>query len=508
MTNVSVEFPPGVTTLLSRSAKIANWRDANLVRWDDGHTLRPVGGWEEVPFGATPFASRVRAMHRWQANDGILYTAYLCEQHCYYSNNGSVVDITPSGGMAALSGDVAGYGEGAYGSDTYGTPRPGVSTLTKYSPAWTVSNWGQDLLFMTSYDGRLLRWSPSSTFGTLATAVTGAPINNRQFVVTPEHHCMLFGMAGKAGDFGWCSSENINDWDFTSITNTAGMYTVDPFSPIVAAQVSDLGISVHTPAMTHFVDFVGLPYIYRNRPVGHIPIPLSASSVTSLPIGILWVSVEGFWLFNGSTANIIPCPLWDSVSVRMDFARTVRESNFVSLINRGEVWWFWVDNSIGITANRYVALDFRSNVWMPGYLQRTCGVSYGNERNPVMSDGYKIWKHETGFLYPNALFTPFIESQTINVQDGAQFTTITKVIPDVAGDATALGFSLAINNNRSNYNGQSYSPRCTINPDTGTIDFRTTGRDLRFRIEMIKASDWTTVGPIIFDIKPRGRKAP
>lgn len=501
----AIEFPPGVTTLLSKTAKIANWRDGNLVRWDDGVTLRPVGGWEQVVYTGASFASRIRAMHRWVSNNGITWTAFLCEKHIYVEGGDALIDITPAGGMAVPSGDVAGYGEFDYGEELYGTPRTGVSTIQKFSLAWSLDNWGEDLLAMTSYDGRLLRWSPSSTPGTKAAAVTGAPISNRQFVVTPERHCMLFGMGGNFGDYGWCSEEDINDWNFSSLTNTAGMYTVDPYSPIIAAQVSDVGISVHTPAMTHFIDYVGLPYIYRHRPMGEVPIPISASSIAAIPEGIVWASVEGFWLFNGSVADIIPCTIWDEISTKMDFGRTIRESSIVHIHNRGEIWWFWVDNAVSSVANRYVALDYRSKVWMPGFLQRTCGFTYGNDRNPVMSDGTKIWKHETGFVYPDAIYMPFLESQTLNISGGEQWNTITKILPDVAGDKTALGFSLAMNNDRSNYAAETYSAKRVIN-EHGWVDIRETARDVRLRIDMVKNSDWSTIGPIIFDVKPRGKK--
>lgn len=503
MADVAIEFPPGVTTLLSRAKKIQNWRDGNLVRWDDGVTLRPVGGWEQVDFSSTVFASKVRQMHRWIANNGILWTAYLCEQHLYVSSGGALIDITPVGGMPAPSGDAPGYGELNYSAENYGTPRSGTSSLQKFSAAWTLGNWGQNLLAMTSYDGRLLQWDPTSALGTKAAAVPTAPTLNRSFVVTPERHVMLFQMGGNQADIGWCSEEDINDWNFASTTNTAGEYTLDPFSPIVAAQVSDIGISVHTPAMSHFVDYVGLPYIYRKRPMGEIPIPISAASIAAIPEGIIWASVEGFWLFNGSVADVIPCPLWDSVAKVMDFGHTVGTSHMVHLHNRGEVWWFWCDPSINLNPNRYVGFDYRSKVWMPGYLERTCGLTYGNDRSPYMSDGYKVWKHETGFNYPGAVYMPFLESQTLNVQDGAKWVTLNKIIPDITGDASALAFSISQNNNRADYPSQKYTAQ-RIKNGYGYVDIRETARDIRLRIDMVKNSDWTTVGPIIFDLKQRG----
>jgi hypothetical protein len=357
---------------------------------------------------------------------------------------------------------------------------------------------------MWSYDGHLYQWDPSAP-ATKLTVVAGAPISNRQFVVTPERHVMLFGMGGNFGDIGWCSQEDIEDWDFASIINTAGMYTVDPLSPVAAVRLSSVGILAFTPAMTHVLDYIGLPYIYRIRPVGKVPIPISAASVTSIPDGILWVSVEGFWLWNGTAANILLCPIWDTIAAKMDFARTIRESHIISMTNRGEVWWFWVDWDVSERASRYVALDYRSKVWMPGYLVRTCGITYGNERNPIMSDGFKVWKHEVGVVYPEATHMPYLESQTMNIAGGEQWGTITKILPDIAGDRTALAFSLKIQNDRTDYSSQRTTPQRGVNQH-GWVDIRETARDASLRIDMVKNSDWSAIGPIIFDVKSRGKK--
>lgn len=499
----ALDFPPGITTLLSKSKKIVNWRDGNLVRWDDGVTLKPINGWEQIVY-PTAFASRCRAIHRWMTTTGIFYVAYLCEQHCYIDTGGTLFDATPTGGMAAAPPLVAGYGEKQYNLLTYGTPRPGISSLQKFSPVWSINNWGEDLLFMSSYDGRLLRWK-ASTPTVKAIIVPTAPINNRQFVVTPERHCMLFQMGGNFADFGWCSEANLDDWNFASTTNTAGFYTLDPFSPIVAAHSSAIGISVHTPAMTHFVKWKGLPYVYTHDPIGKIPIPISAASMSSIPDGIIWISVEGFWLYNGSAADTIPCPIWDVIAAKMDFERTVRESHSVNMLSRGEIWWFWVDPTFGLETTRYAALDYRGKIWMGGYLHRTCGNTYANDRFPIMSDGVKVWKHETGFSYPEAQFMPYLESQSINIADGENWTTIKKILPDVAGTKSALGFRFAMQNDRSDYASEHYSPIRTIN-EHGWVDIRETARDVRLRIEMISGNDWSTVGPIIFDVKKRGKK--
>jgi len=64
---------------------------------------------------------------------------------------------------------------------------------------------------------------------------------------------------------------------------------------------------------------------------------------------------------------------------------------------------------------------------------------------------------------------------------------------------------LAVNNDRTNYATQRYTPQRVVN-GFGWVDIRETGRDVRLRIDMVKNVSWSTVGPIIFDAKPRGKK--
>jgi hypothetical protein len=188
----------------------------------------------------------------------------------------------------------------------------------------------------------------------------------------------------------------------------------------------------------------------------------------------------------------------------MDFERTVLESHSISLLAKGEVWWFWVDPEISPVASRYIAIDYRSRVWMSGYLTRTCGFSYANDRFPVMSDGVKVWKHEFGFSYPEVLHMPYLESQTINVANGERWCTINKILPEIMGDKNALAFCLHKINDRTG-GVEMESPQYGVN-EHGWVDMRETARDFRLSIEMVANSDWRTVGPIIFDIKPRGKK--
>jgi hypothetical protein len=500
---IPVQFPPGVTNLASKNAEVANWRESHLIRWDDGTTLRPVGGWAK--YTIPPFTDKVRKMHRWSDNNNTVYTAYLCESHCYVEIDGIVTDITPAGGMIVPVGNNGGYSDDKYSKGKYNTPRSGESRLRLYTPTYSIDNWGQDLRVMTSADGRLLGWSPTAPASKLV-PVTNAPIGNRSFIITPERHIMLFGM--NAFDvFGWCDEEDDTNWAFTDIFSRAGYYNVSPKSPIVAHQLFDGGIIMFTPAMSYHVSYSGLPYVYVYRPIGQIPIPMSAASICDTPLGVMWFSIDGVWLYDGTNARAIPCAIWDFIFEKTDVPSSRFHAACVHMINKGEVWWFFASLDIPLNSEngRYACYDYRSKIWNMGKLSRSCGFVYANDRYPVMSDGTNVWKHEIGFSYPDVTEMPWIESFNLTPNGGENWITLNKILPDVKGDPDALRWSVYKTNDRNGYKPEVRSPLRKKN-EFGWVDIRETARDMRLRIEMVKESDWSTIGPILFDSKVRGKK--
>ena len=498
-----IEFPPGCTNLAAKTKKTANWRENHLIRWDESTTMLPVGGWEKMNYA--PFTDKIRKIHKWSDNAGTIYTAYLCESHCFIDIEGVLSDITPVGGMAVPTGNNGGYGDDTYNLSTYGTARPGESRLRAYTPVYSMDNWGQELRVMTSADGRLLKWSPL-TPATKLVAVTGAPTANRSFIITTERHIMLFGMDGKFDTFGWCDAENDTNWAFTDPLSRAGYLDIQPKAPIVAHQAFEGGILMHTPSSVYLIYHVGLPYVYSMKFLGFAPAPLSPASEASIPLGVVWPSIDGFWIYDGSLPRVAPCDVWDFIVKTIDIPNSRFQGAAVHLLNKGEIWWFYVSLGLGIENSRYIFYDYRSNIWGMGKLNRTCGMVYANDRFPIMSDGATVWKHETGLLYPGADM-PWIESMTLTPNGGENWMTIKKLLPEITGDKTAIEFSVVKSNSRTaaNTDELTSSPRRKVN-EYGWVDIRETARDMRLRIDMVKSSEWGTLGPVLFDTKMRGKK--
>ena len=498
---IPIEFPPGVTNLASKNAKISNWHDAHLIRWDNGKTMRPVGGWEFSVTG--PFASRLRKMHRWDTNTGITLTAFLCERHCYVDLDGVLTDITPVGGLVAPPLGAGGYGDYLYSADLYGTPRPGMSRMTLYTPIFSMGNWGEELRVMTSPDGRYLGWKPSTPTVKL-TAIAGAPTGNRSFLITPERHAMLFAM-NNTSVFGWSDEEDDTNWAFADITSRARYYDVYPKAPIITQQQADFGILMFTSTVSYVIEWAGLPYVYTYRPVGALSVPIGPASICFTPDGVVWPSTDGWWIFDGVSAKTVKCDIWDRINDTIDITKARYMACCVHLSSKGEVWWFYPSKNCPQGQNdSYAMWDYRSKLWSPGKLNRICGFVTTNDVFPLMSDGIKVYKHESGFTYSGAEM-PWIESQNLSPNGGENWLTVNKILPDVEGNQDALRWRMVKTNFRNGYKTEVFSPQRKKN-GSGYVDIRETARDMRLRMDMVEANNWGTVGPILFDSKMRGKK--
>jgi hypothetical protein len=110
---------------------------------------------------------------------------------------------------------------------------------------------------------------------------------------------------------------------------------------------------------------------------------------------------------------------------------------------------------------------------------------------------------------------PFAESFDLNLTSGSRLVTVKQMIPDVeaidAKDSTAIAniianlrYSLFYRNSRSLGLQELQTPWITPRSD-GYVDFRTTGRDIRLRLDVASAVvEPFTLGQHLIDSVPRG----
>jgi hypothetical protein len=202
MTYMPIQLPPGIVRGANPDDAPGRWYDGNLIRWRDG-VMEPVGGWSKVT--TTALGSTARLIHQWKANNSLTMTLIGCDQHLYADNSGSYVDVAPADLVALNSSTGGGYGASTYGSSTYGTARTGTSSLTPRREAWTLANWGEDVLGVASSDGRLLYFDASSpstdvtVVGVYAISTISRTSNVTTIVTTTPHNLTTADLVKIAG---------------------------------------------------------------------------------------------------------------------------------------------------------------------------------------------------------------------------------------------------------------------------------------------------------------------
>lgn len=385
-----------------------SWVDGNLIRWVDG-VLRPVGGWDKM-YLPSALSSKVRAVHSWTDNSKVFWTAFLCEGHVYViKEDGTLYNISPTIPLVAPYSDVTagGYGDYTYSYGTYGTPRPTTTRSLIVGTQFTLSNWGQNLLIMSSADGRLLMWDPS-TPSTVCSSVTNAPTGNRTFVVTDERHVVIFGAGGIPNRLIWSDQENINNWNIASVTSKSGDYYIEPSAPIIGAKLTPYGTLFFTSVAVYMLRFVGLPYVYSYDKIGDRATPITGSAVAQSGSQLIWLADDGFWRYDGNTVTKVDSPLSDYVKQRRD-PLVSRFRTFAFNLGSYDELWFHFPSVGSQECDQYVSFNPHSGWWSKGYLSRTCGHPATFTSYPIMSDGYNIYQHEKGSVFGASQSLPFVQ---------------------------------------------------------------------------------------------------
>lgn len=500
-----IEIPPGVVTKPTKAKNSSNWRASNLMRWDNG-SMEPIQPWEQI--GYTPPTANFRATHQWRDNAGRTWNAFLSEDDIYVEYNGDLVSIAPTPAMEPFNPTTdGGYGDGLYSDSDYGTARSGIPSRNQYGPAFTMDNWGENLEFMSSPDGRLLEWVPPIGLAAPdpSAAVSGAPTGNRTFVVTPERHIMLFQQGGNIAEFAWCDKEDNTNWNFADVASEAGTLPVEPASPIVTAKnIGTVGTLFFTLKRAFLSSYIGKPDIYNADELNESAIPMTSAMVARAGDQAHWLSESGAWRFNGVSIEPVPCDIWEWIKEEMDFSATRNTGCAIHITSRAEIWYFFSSSSTDYN-DRLAIFNYRDGWWAQSYFGRSCGYAEDAIDNPIMADRKMVYKHESGSTYDGLTEGPWLESFTLNVAGGVALSTFRQMVPEVVGDASRLSFQIATRNVR-NPDVDVYSPKRKLQRN-GYVDFMTKSRDFRLKISAddINAVDWR-IGSLLVDIAAAGKK--
>ena len=532
----------------------SNYSEVNMVRWVEGQ-LTPIGGQAQYDY-SIPFASRIKRIHGWYGLDQIYRIAYLCEANLYVDEGGVLTDISPGTALTDVNYSdnnyseglysgaetqsivppffgAGGYSDGLYSDSTYGTPRAEAENilLDLVPDAYSLDNFGSILYAMTSADGRLLMWDPAvggEAVEQPADSGRGQVPHGRCFVVTQERFIIIFGSTndgtvdgGKPNRFAWCDQENPGAWDYSNVTSQAGFLDIEPASPIIAAIASRTGTLFWTAKKAYVSQFLGIPYVYNYVELANNCTPWSPQSMTSTSALTLWMSQQGLFSYDGTSISPVACLVRPWVDDDIDILNVREQACMVHVGNFNEVWWFFPQNGQPYNT-RVVIYCYKEGWWSQGQMSRSAGITASYTAHTIMADGLVSYEHEASNTYPPNVPLPWAETFGLNLAAGARLITVKQIIPDVEGDVANLLYSLFYKNSRSvmadptgklDANGRPVpvpvqemqtTPR-PVNTSNGYVDLRTTGRDIRLRIELAgPLVNPVTVGAHLIDSVTRG----
>lgn len=496
---MDVQLPPGVSRGASPNDRQGRWYDANLVRWKDGK-LVPVGGWQRIT--KTPLTDMVRKLFAWRDSKDIKRFALGGDNSIKLYEGSSITDITPTDFVGIGSIVLAdGYGVGPYNGEAYGTKRAVGSAAYLRAQVCSLDSWGEDLMALASSDGRLLHWSPSSNPAmSKMEVIAQAPKNNRAMVTTEQRHVMLIGAGGNPRRVAWSSSEDFTDWNFASVTNTAGFLELESNGLLVGAVEVRDGVLVLSDADAWLVSYVGVPYVYGRQRVGTATSLMSPNTITTVAGAAYWMGTSGFWMYEAGVCKPLPCDISDIFgNIDPVFGILYSHASLNGLFQ--EVTWYYPTKGSPV-CNRYVTYNYAEGHWTCGTLGRTAMMEAGVHRFPVAAGAdYHLYEHENGWTDAGLSRIGKVWAETSTMSAGNQ-TAIFRGQMDsgLSYDATQVRVLARQTHDGPEVSFGPYTPQAT-----GFTPMRAGGRDLRVRFEAVADKEWS-IGKVSFDIAPVGNR--
>tara|TARA_R110000851_G_scaffold3093_1_gene12511 strand:+ start:888 stop:2918 length:2031 start_codon:yes stop_codon:yes gene_type:complete len=479
------------------------------------------GTWGTPRTGTTPVTDTITGITA--ANPGVVTAG----NHPF--SNGDLVRITDVVGMVELNGNS--YTVANKATNTFQLSGTNTSAFTSYGSAgtatklfgwgfgvtasesnvtleadlWSLSLWGEDLI-ATRRNGKSYLWD-ATTPTTRAAVISNAPtISKLSLVSVPDRHMVCFGATpdNTAEDpllVRWSDQEDFTTWT-PAAANTAGSQRLQQGSKIVAAVQTRDQILVFTDDALYGMQFQGPPFTFSFRILGTGGAPLSQNSVANVNGTVYWMGSEHFYLYDGSV-KVLPSPVRDHV---FDSMENTLDDSVYSGINRSftEIWWFYTADG-GTSANRYVCVNYKTNEWHFGSLDRSVWLddsSWLTSPIAINSNG-TLYYHENGFDDDGAAITSSVESGAFEIPEtGDKLLLVDRMIPDstVSGNLSVTLFV-------SKYPGGTETTKgpFPLTENTEKISLRGRGRQFRIKVESTGIQDYWKWGIPRVEIKSDGK---
>ena len=424
-----------------------------------------------------------------------------------------------------------GWGAGTWGASTWNSTRSGLTGgqgVLLESAKWSLDTWGEDALAL-QFNGGLYYWDTSSGLSSNLAAVTNvstAPTRSRFMLVSgDDRHVICFGTETTIGSTNtqdnmfirWSDQEQQNVWA-PSATNTAGSKRLVDGNFIQTAVRSRGAVLVWTDTALYQMQFIGPTFGFNQ--LGSACGCIGLHAAVDVGGNSFWMGTDSFFRFDGAVQKI-PCTVQDHVFD--DLNQNAKQDIFCAAnTDFNEVIWFYPSkNSTQI--DRQVTFNYAENLWYVGTLARSSWADRGVYDEPYAAEfesqdttttistinGLKagrtfIYAHEVGSNDDGAAMLAHIESGDVDIADGDQFMSISRIIPDFKSQSGIVDLTLKTRPYPAG--NQKSHGSFDITTSTTKKDTRIRGRQLAIRVESDAIDDDWRYGTLRLDIKPDGTR--
>ena len=427
-------------------------------------------------------------------------------QLLYYINIGPPATGTGFG--------LGGFGTGGFGSGVV-PPSQGGTPIT--ATDWTTDHWGQVLL-ATPRGGGVYVYDPTGGF-TNAGLVSSAPTYaGGLFVSTNQQILVVWGATAQAG-IGTYQDPLLVAWSdsgdyrtFTpALTNQAGSFRIPFGSRIKGAMACASQNLLWTELDCWAMTYIQPPLVFAFNRIGAGAGAVSCHAMQALRSGVYWMGPSNFYVYDGSSVSVIPCPVWDAVfqninSSALGHVRAMPNTAF------DEVGWLYPSAASAGENDSYVKFNINEPgaPWDIGLLARSAWLDQSILGQPLGATPQGlIYQHETTNDADGAAMNASFTTGYSVIGDGENLVFVDWMIPDMRwGTYGTTGAKIAVTYNVVDYPGdppRTYGP-FPVDATTEFTPLRLRGRQVSVTIASNDVGSFWRLGAIRYRYAAAGRR--
>ena len=424
--------------------------------------------------------------------------------------------LLPCGTDTAIDLSGGGWGTVAWGAGGFGD-------ITSYSftgqlRLWSIDNFGEDLVACPR-GGEIYTWDASVGVGSRAVPISSlagadvTPTSVLQVIVSDRaRHVIALGCDPLSGGartgvidpmlIAWSDAENMADWNPALNTNLAGEIPLSSGSYIVGGIKTRQELLVFTDTSVFSLNLIGGAAVYGVEVLSEQAGLLGMNAVISSPGGVLWMSQDNFYIYDGSVSTL-DCPVWSHVFGNLNVSQGAKA--FAGVNKKfNEVWWFYPTS--GAENDRCVVFNYKDGTWWIGQLVRSAWTDSSVTQYPLAS-------HTNGTLYDHealygddgsAMSSVYLETADTDIGDGQQLMFVKRILPDIKfGTSGKVNVKLKVRD----FPNETMVEKADKSTTSSTLQHhvRARGRQAAIRYESADTVEFT-IGSIRLDAKPDGRR--